>query len=603
MSVESTLDQEDWEEVEEEWWRSHYKNVPWSYRRQFLWSLDGFKYADHPSPPHYQNTLHNACGKAEVVEDAVAVEESLELHEELVGVKGAEAAMRRYESDVGITSLVPRTSHAPRYRILPLYTDELTEEDISAVQSRWDDQVRGLFGEAFRRSHLDTSYDWDFDQKVWNMDDVLDTPSRTSTSPDVVDLTDSELSAESEPPPSTPNADRKSYAQVVFVDRAGNAYSDKTVVAPSPAKPLNASALSFVPATGPSSEVPSRESSESPYTSPTYEFHFPSLSANPPSARTSTRSLPLNLEKDEQGFYIEVPSPSVLSNDSTRTATPKRPSASLLPAFLAEASNARNRHISKTRSIVDGLRSSTTSTSSDPPRRPKKAELPSPRSSVEDPELEEREVDVFVDPISNIDGWITSIENEALASASPLYNDGWIEGTTKGRRAGKAKSHKRSESSISSIAPTTTSSSTSSAATSFSSPSSTTAFSLNASPANQFPPSQPFYSFAAPYSTTASPYGNSTFSTQAQAQAAYFQMQYQMQLQAQAQWQMQMQANARMQAGIAQGYPMFPPLPLVPHSSPATPTAVMHSRAKSVPYTEPKRITVPITGVAGIRHV
>jgi len=615
MSVESAFDQDDWVEVDEEWWRFPYEEVPWSYRRQFLWALDGFKYAEHPLPPHYQVALHNVVKESEVAGDVVAVEESLELNGELVGVQGAEDVMRRYEADVGIIRVGSPALRNTHSQVNPFFADELTEEDISAIQCRWDDQVRVLFGDAFRRSHLEAFYDWDFDQKVWNLDEVVDTPSRTSTSPDVVDLTDSELSAESEPPPSTPNADRKSYAQVVFVDRSGNSYSERTVIAPSPAKPLNASALSFIPAIGASSEPPSRESSESPYTSPTYEFHFPSLSANPPSARTSTRSLPPNLEKDEQGFYIEIPSPpSALSNDSTRTATPKRPSASLLPAFLADASNnARNRHTSKTRAIVDRLRSSATSTTSDPPRRSKKAELaPSSRHPVEEPVvIQENEADVFVDPMSNIDNWITSIENEAIASASPSYNDGWIEGTGKARRAGKAKSHRRSGSSISSLAPTTPSSSASSVPTTFSSPSSVAGYPVhNASPTNtQFSAPQPLYPFAAPYGTAAPAYGNSGYPgvapTQAQAQAAYFQMQYQMQLQAQAQWQMQMQmqATARMQqAGIASGYPIYPPpVPMAPQSSPVAST-VGHSRTKPVPYTEPKRITVPITGVAGIRH-
>ena len=601
------MDQEDWVEVDEAWWKSPYEDVPWSYRRQFLWSLEGIKYAEHPSPPHYQGTLYNVKERSEAVQDFSAEQE---LNGELIGVKVVEGAMRRYELDVGIVSPIPSRLNVRPPREPLLFAGEVSEVDLSAVQNRWDDPVRILFGEAFRRSHLDTSYDLDFDQKVWNLDEMASTPSRTSTSPDVVDLTDSELSAESEPPPATPNADRKSYAQVVFIDRPGQSYQERTVIAPSPAKPLNASALSFIPATSVSSDVPSRESSESPYTSPTYEFHFPSLTANPPSARTTTRPLPPNLEKDDQGFYIEIPPPSsaTLSNDSTRTATPnKRTSASLLPAFLTDASStARDRRTSKTRAIVDRLRSTTASTTSDPPRRSKKAELTTSRRPAEDPVIvKDSEADVFVDPMSNIDGWITSIENEVLAAESPSYNDGWIEGNIKARRTGKAKSHKRSGSSISSLAPTTPSSSTSSSTT-FSSSASATG--LHASSAS--PPAQPlatpqsYYTFATPYAPT---YGTGAYSgatpTQAQAQA-YLQMQYQMQLQAHAQWQMQMQANARIQAGMTQGYPMYPsPAPIPPPSVVAPTTgANTHSRTKSVSYTEPKRITVPITGVAGIRH-
>ncbi|KAH8103586.1 hypothetical protein BXZ70DRAFT_926478 [Cristinia sonorae] len=597
MSIEAAVDQEGWVQVEEDWWRSPYEDVPWSYQRQFLWSLDGIKYAKHPLPPHYHDTLFNV--KNEDAGDADAAE--LVLNTDLVGVKGAEDTMKRYELDVGILSkpsfLDLRSTREPL-----LFRDNLCEDETFATQSRWDDQVRILFGDAFRRSHLDGSYDWEFNQKVWNLDENVDSPSRTSTSPDVVDLTDSELSADSEPLPSTPNADRKSYAQVVFVERPGQSYQDKTVIAPSPAKPLNASALSFIPATNTPSEVPSRESSESPYTSPTYEFHFPSLTANPPSARTTTRSLPPNLEKDEQGFYIQIPSPpsASISNDSTRTATPKRPSASLLPAFLAEASaNARNRHTSKTRAIVDRLRSSATSTTSDPPRRSKKADVTSPRRTAEDSVvIKDNEVDIFVDPmskLSNIDGWISSVANEAAAD----------EAAAKARQPIKAKSHKRSGSSISSVTPTTPSSSSSSAPTTFSSPTSTTGLRLPVpSPTNpQFPTvPHPYYAFTAPYGTSGyrAPVYPGVGPNQAQAQ--YFQMQYQMQLQAQAQWQLQLQANARMQAGITQAYPMFQPAVPVPPQPSAVATSNTLSRAKPVPYTEPKRITVPITGVAGIRH-
>ncbi|TCD64486.1 hypothetical protein EIP91_004047 [Steccherinum ochraceum] len=607
MSVELVQDQEDWIEVDEQWWRSPYEDAPWSYQRQFLWSLDGVKYAKHPPPPHYLETLCNVKAGWETVEDVVAEEQSLELNGELAGAKGAVDVMGRYEFDVGITPPLPPQGVFLRSQERRMFSGDLTNQDVSTVHGRWDDQVRGLFGDAFRRSQLDASFDWDFDQKVWDLGDFADTPSRTSTSPDVVDLTDSELSADSEPLPSTPNADRKSYAQVVFVDRAGQ---QRTVIAPTPAKPLNASALSFIPGTRVASDVPSRESSESPYTSPTYEFHFPSLTANPPSARTTTQSLPSNLEMDEQGFYIEIPSPpsATFSDDSTRTATPKRPSASLLPAFLADASsNARSRHASKTRAIVDRLRSSTSSVASEPPRRSaKKTELTSSRRPAEDPVIiEDGEADVFADPMSNIDGWITSIENEALASGPPLYNDGWIEGPTKARRTGKAKSHKRSGSSVSSVAPTTPT--TTSSTTTFSSPSSAAGYTLPAtSPTTAQFATPPYYSFPSPYG--ASPYGSAVYPAipppaPTQAQMAYFQMQYQMQLQAQAQWQMQMHANARMQAGM--GYPVYqqqPPVPVPPQPATAPTPSVTHSRTKSVPYTEPKRITVPITGVAGIRH-
>ena len=128
----------------------------------------------------------------------------------------------------------------------------------------------------------------------------------------------------------------------------------------SPSRSLNASASSFIPtSTTPvkflSDYVPSSRFSRavsSPSPTPTYSnFTFPSLDAS----IQSLPSLPFTLKKDDQGFYTQVP-PSPPADQTSTSSRTQRSSTSLLPPFLADPSR-RTRKASKTREIVDQLRS------------------------------------------------------------------------------------------------------------------------------------------------------------------------------------------------------------------------------------------------------
>jgi hypothetical protein len=179
---------------------------------------------------------------------------------------------------------------------------------------------------------------------------------RSPTSSEFFDLTDSENSehsVDSDPVPSTPKP--RSYANVTIKQ------SSPTPLDYSPSRSLNASASSFVPTSTPvkfstddvsSSHFWRAASSPSPSPSPTHSnFTFPSLNA-------SIQSLPIlppTLKKDEQGFYTEVtPLPSKEQTSTSNRA--QRSPTSLLPPFLADSSR-RTRKTSKTRKIVDQLRS------------------------------------------------------------------------------------------------------------------------------------------------------------------------------------------------------------------------------------------------------
>jgi len=498
--------EDDWVVVGGDWWRLPFNAVPWGYRKQYQWSLEGVRYAIHPKPLHYHDALYNDKygvfdGSGGVGEGGVLASDGCgeELSRTLVGVHGAEDVIGQYEAGVGIqflsTPFQPlslsdselHSEFSPSGDLL--FEGEIDEEDLALAQKRWDHQVRSLFDGVLKRVEaLDLSFNpSDNDRKLWDLDKIDELPSsssdssRTSTSPDVGDLSYSVLSVESDPPPSTPHNDKKSYAAVVFDEtKPRPSLHGRKLVAPSPAKVLNASALSFIPASiiPPSSPSPSMDSQS--YTSPTYEFHFPSLSSQQPtttapasaasSGQLGTISLPPNLEKDQEGFYNEIPSSSsasvsssaARSHTSTRTATPKkeRPSASLLPAFLTDVSSSVGGGLpnsrSKTREIVDRLRSAGAE------RKRGKTDFVAKNLFLG---LEHREggteaglgggedagvvggngkegeglmsttltFESQADKLAAIDGWITSVENEAIAAEhhSQHLQDGWIEGMSK----------------------------------------------------------------------------------------------------------------------------------------------------------------------------
>ncbi|KAH9910988.1 uncharacterized protein BXZ73DRAFT_108309, partial [Epithele typhae] len=252
-----------------------------------------------------------------------------------------------------------------------------------------------------------------------------------------------------------------------------------TVLSPLPSKLLSAAALTFIPSTPQraSSREPttppltsSSNSSDSPFSSPTYNFHFPSLNSVSPADRKESRSLPPLLQKDESGFYVEVPDPDEAEADAdadagpgvtqslngTRSGTPRRPSAAFLPSFLTDGSppSSRSRN-SKTREMVDRLRSSTSSSSG---RKAKKSDRSRKASGSKDTEH-------TTEPASHSkpegEGWISAVSTSTVApppsqiSHANAHGNGHKRGHGYKRSSGSSQSH-ASVSTAPSFSPSTT---------------------------------------------------------------------------------------------------------------------------------------------------
>lgn len=598
----------DWIIVPQDWWTLSYQDVSWFHRRQLHWSPEGIRFPLHPRPLFYQahlfNDKHQAARLFRIPSTAeqlpLNTPDDVDLNPSLQGVRGAEEAVSIYERHVGICSSTAISTNET------LFQDDLSEADLVTTRTHWDNLVSSLLGIDSPRSPLNVAIPIPSEHsplKLWDLTKVDDPPftdssslfrlsRRSSThshSHSIADLsfTDSDVSLDSELGPTTPRSERfrrekeaekKTYADAVLLDDRGRRYhksspnhkdsqSDGLLVAPSPSKPLNAAALSFIPATSAPSHLdpstPPRHPhlhnqpddhfwptspdsdwepdderlSPSTYTSPTYEFHFPSLTSQPSplasrtkassrkalgehrhndesdantkeekeslasvgGSRLGARSLPPKLRKDDQGFYTEVVgSPRAMSFSgppstatsttkgygSVRASTPRKISlpsstSSVLPAFLGvEDSNpsdvgrggtagngasttgggtggGRMRYTSKTREIVDRLRSTgnsniVTSGSSESPsgvistKRGRKMDVsalrlplqveehvqstPTPSretggSSALDESSRERSKEKgesdLKERLEAIDGWISSLEEQAL-------RDGWV---------------------------------------------------------------------------------------------------------------------------------------------------------------------------------
>lgn len=562
MSTESL---HDWTLVSQDWWQLSYNDLSWAYRRRYRWTQSGGKAAIHPRPPFYHDQLYVDKDQWQSGVESVTWSETteLDLNPDLVGVRGALSMSSPYEESVGMSARP--TYSTTQEEPLP-FAGELEQVESATRQRNWDDLVRDLMGGTLTRSNYYPFDGVDVSTKLWDLN-LLDDSKYDSH--EFVDHTDSEMSTDSDPMPATPHGDKKSYAAVVF---GGHAL--QSVVAPSPSKPLNATAIDFIPGhmSSPPESSPSPDTSGTPCTS--LGFEHDTSPTKPGTSRSGAKSLPPKLWKDGEGFYMtsnDVTSspPSVVrSHTSTRTATPKGRPTALFPAFITESSSSPRTRPSKTRELVDRLRSDTASEEAS--RKARKPEPDTTPAVVDDqPQSKAHDTESSQDKMAAIDGWITNVI--ATEEARVLANkDGWIEGTaapSKPIRVVKnKKGHKRSSSSVNSTYPMTPPSTSTSVSTYPSPASSLTSFGLPVTPTStSFPPSS-YYSYPSSY---------------ANVQAAYMQLQMQAHAQAQAQWQMQMSSM------LAPSYPMYQRV--IP--------------AYSVPQAIPVYEGGKITGNSGIRHV
>ncbi|EJF57148.1 hypothetical protein DICSQDRAFT_140593 [Dichomitus squalens LYAD-421 SS1] len=407
----------DWEIAQDDWWKTSFRAISWAYKTK----------PSHPRPPHYHD--HLARGRRKTIAGdaqgaARGAAGDVSLNNGLCGVRVAEEALMRYEVDAAI---LPSNDHfqiaeVPSPDPDPLYADGI-----------WDEKVQELLGGILEPGALLEVDSLAQDVPLWDLH-LLDSPLLAPSSSGAADLTDSETSVDSDPPPSTPKPTKASYARIVSSDMVS-----PTVLSPLPSKLLSAAALTFIPSTPnrASSREPttppltsSSNSSDSPFSSPTYNFHFPSLNSSSPADRRESRSLPPSLQKDESGFYIEVAEDleeaaagSTQSLGNTRSTTPRRPSAAFLPAFLTDGSPTSRSRNSKTREIVDRLRSSGSSTSSG--RKAKKSSSNRRQASTsKDADLAELVPDASTE--DSTDGWISGVVRQSSSSRLAVTDDGWV---------------------------------------------------------------------------------------------------------------------------------------------------------------------------------
>lgn len=304
--------------VESDWWRTFFNSVSWTYPPS---------QGSASRPPSKRTALlrlsrANQLLKARLSRypsnrpPGIAAPKTDELSRDLVGVRVVEEVLRPYESSSGFDMI-------ERFLCLFHLGWVLDDEDcipdhplLEEYHVRWEEDLRKLFGESFKRLPDELFSSEHGEERLKDLsphwDSCLDNSSTLDDlirSLDGADLTDSELSADSDPLPITPRARHHS----------------SSPVSTCPLKPLSATASSFVPTPAKYHSPSSMSPSPSPSPPALDIINFPTLRQT---------ILPAPKKDDREG--------------KSRT---KRPS---VPSFLTDKADARK---SKTRQIVDKMRS------------------------------------------------------------------------------------------------------------------------------------------------------------------------------------------------------------------------------------------------------
>lgn len=335
-------DEDEWEIIPLDWWCTSYQAVSWSYnakqdpsdssahRRQFQGSL---------FPELHSRRIRRAippnCSRRRA---RSALEEEDGLNLELVGVKLASEVLLAYERDVGFNfnsfpDLEPHELGWNGFSDLELERDK---KDVQAGREKWND----LFEELINGPAYDSFLDSD-GSLIGSSSSYGDLDQSASS----IDLTFSEGSIDSISIPITPKTSLLSEEPRIqegsLFENMDYERRDQSI---SPGKSLNASASSFVPTfcshlnEEPSQMVPFVQETELPKKLPPpssfSNFTFPTLNT------TSA----VKIKKDDQGFFTEVE-----AEQSTKV--------NLLPPFLQESTQRTRTRKSRTREIVDRIRS------------------------------------------------------------------------------------------------------------------------------------------------------------------------------------------------------------------------------------------------------
>ncbi|KAK7472307.1 hypothetical protein VKT23_000427 [Stygiomarasmius scandens] len=336
MSGSTTImthaDEDEWIVVPTNWWHTSYTDVSWTYTQPES-TEPGYK-----SAPCRPESLTRKRTNQVATRSGTGFHghgEELGLNEGLAGVRGVFDVLSVYEKHVGI--------EAPSKRPEVDLSREVKEDEVEVHQQRWKELMEDFLGDLPEQASDHSSDSGSSSSPLFSS---LDS-SRSSISS--LGLSDWEHPV-SLPSTPKPKVGRPSAEHDWVAPRASRSCNLSPFGASPSSKRLNASASTFIPQLPrPESQpVPSLtfSSDSSPKTSasspspPLHDFTFPSL---------NVPSIPkLKIEKDDQGFYtsIEEDTPSKLRMSLLPT----------LPAFLQEESP-RRKSPSRTRAIVDKLRS------------------------------------------------------------------------------------------------------------------------------------------------------------------------------------------------------------------------------------------------------
>lgn len=330
----ASIEEEEWQVISSDWWRISFNSVSWSYSQFKNPCLKRVV----AKPPHYHDALFNgtrrfACSApAAPVTGGSTVSESgeLSLNPELGGVWGADDAMLSYETYVGFYAGGEiRDKDLESHRALQ--ASNADEVILSTTKARWDEFVSDITGGVHlsRMLRIRESV-----AKMARRFPPGNAPANHQTP--------REAGGPIEP------SSGSSFSTLRLHETPGRKDAPLN-------KSLNRSASTFVPLTSvtppsdrisfptldpsPTCSVPFERDTPSPTFS---SFTFPTLDVPP---------LPnVKIKKDEQGFYTEV---------SEKPSSSQRASSALLPPFLQDATHRRRAPASRTRAIVDRLRSGT----------------------------------------------------------------------------------------------------------------------------------------------------------------------------------------------------------------------------------------------------
>ncbi|KAG1764073.1 hypothetical protein EV702DRAFT_1037463, partial [Suillus placidus] len=379
--IEHEQDTGVWEVLPSTWWEIRYGSVSWSFDCPVP-----IKPVPHPKPPHYHGSLlrtsrprrrYTVLLKAKPFDpsqDPATVPHNSAnewppfepLNHNFIGVQVAEDVLRSYELDSGFThSIMPDITFDELYSSRTKLSVDVDEEEVEFARSQWATLVQNLVGDiqlsrAISASGLDGAFEiYTFLANHLHPFSLGGRPHSPLSSLEY----DSEPSTDSDMLPSTPT--QRSAFSDVEVHQPSPVLDGRGI---SPPKALNVSARAFTPKSGSPSKFlvsPSPDPSSRSNSSATpVNFVFPATNDN-------YQYLSPGLKKDDQGFYTSITPPDSPSRprlDSSRPSS--RLSSTRLPQFLSDV---QSRKASKTRVIVDQMRSTPAASKKARPRNHSKS--------------------------------------------------------------------------------------------------------------------------------------------------------------------------------------------------------------------------------------